>query len=113
MGKLDGKVALVTSGTRGIGLQSVKTLAENGAIVYIGARRLDAAQEICDELAKSNYKAKAVYFDATKEETYKTMVEEVVNDAGKIDILVNNYGGTDARKDSNLVDGDKETFLKR
>ena len=88
MGKLDGKVALVTSGTRGIGLQSVKTLAENGAIVYIGARRLDAAKEICNELAKSNYKAKAVYFDATKEETYKTMVEEVVNDAGKIDILV-------------------------
>ena len=112
MGKLDGKVALVTSGTRGIGLQSVKTLAENGAIVYIGARRLDAAQEICDELAKSNYKAKAVYFDATKEETYKTMVEEVVNDAGKIDILVNNYGGTDARKDSNLVDGDQETFFE-
>ena len=112
MGKLDGKVSFVTSGKRGIGLQSVKTLAENGAIVYIGARRLDAAQEICDELAKSNYKAKAVYFDATKEETYKTMVEEVVNDAGKIDILVNNYGGTDARKDSNLVDGDQETFFE-
>lgn len=112
MGKLDGKIALVTSGTRGIGLQSVKTLAENGAIVYIGARRLDAAKGICDDLAKSNYKAKAVYFDATKEETYKSMVEEVIKDAGKIDILVNNYGGTDAKKDGNLVDGDQETFFK-
>ena len=112
MGKLDGKVALVTSGTRGIGLQSVKTLAENGAIVYIGARRLDAAEEICDELAKSNYKAKAVYFDATKEETYKTMVEEVVNDAGKIDILVNNYGGTDATKDSNLIQWRPRNFFE-
>ena len=112
MGKLDGKVALVTSGTRGIGLQSVKTLAENGALVYIGARRLDAAQEICDNLDSLGYKAKAVYFDATKEDTYKTMVEDVVKDAGKIDILVNNYGSTDAKKDGNLVDGDQETFFK-
>ena len=50
MKRLEGKIALVTSGTRGIGLQTVKTLASNGAIVYIGARRLDAAQDICDEL---------------------------------------------------------------
>ena len=90
MKRLEGKIALVTSGTRGIGLQTVKTLAANGAIVYIGARRLDAAQEICEELEVDNYKAKPVYFDATKEETYKTMVEEVIKDAGRIDILVNN-----------------------
>lgn len=44
MKRLDGKIALVTSGTRGIWLQIVKTLAANGATVYIGARRLDAAQ---------------------------------------------------------------------
>ena len=91
MKRLEGKIALVTSGTRGIGLQTVKTLAANGATVYIGARRLDAAQEICEELEVDNYKAKPVYFDATKEETYKTMVEEVIKDAGRIDILVNNH----------------------
>ena len=90
MKRLEGKIALVTSGTRGIGLQTVKTLAANGATVYIGARRLDSAQEICEELEVDNYKAKPVYFDATKEETYKTMVEEVIKDAGRIDILVNN-----------------------
>ena len=45
MKKLTNKVALITSGTRGIGLQCVKTLARHGAIVYIGARRLDAANE--------------------------------------------------------------------
>ena len=95
MKRLEGKIALVTSGTRGIGLQTVKTLAANGATVYIGARRLDAAQEICEELEVDNYKAKPVYFDATKEETYKTMVEEVIKDAGRIDILVNNFGTTD------------------
>ena len=64
MKKLENKVALVTSGTRGIGLQCVKTLAENGATVYIAARRLDAANEICEELSKLNYRVKSVYFDA-------------------------------------------------
>ena len=56
MKRLEGKIALVTSGTRGIGLQTVKTLAANGATVYIGARRLDAAQEICEELEVDNIK---------------------------------------------------------
>ena len=111
MKKLENKVALVTSGTRGIGLQCVKTLAENGATVYIAARRLDAANEICEELSKLNYRVKSVYFDATKEETYTSMIEDVINDIGKLDILVNNYGSTDTKKDGNLVDGDEETFF--
>ncbi len=111
MGKLDGKIALVTSGTRGIGLQCVKTLAENGAKVYIGARRLEAAEEISKELAEKGLFAKGVYFDATKEETYNTMVEDVIKDAGKIDILVNNYGGTDAKNDKDLVNGDTDVFF--
>ena len=109
--KLENKVALVTSGTRGIGLQCVKTLAENGATVYIAARRLDAANEICEELSKLNYRVKSVYFDATKEDTYTSMIEDVINDIGKLDILVNNYGSTDAKKDGNLVDGYEETFF--
>ncbi|MEG0371395.1 MAG: SDR family NAD(P)-dependent oxidoreductase [Clostridium sp.] len=111
MRKLENKVALVTSGTRGIGLQCVKTLAENGATVYIGARRLEAAQEISRELGELGLVVKGVYFDATKEETYETMVNEVVKEAGKIDILVNNYGGTDSVKDRDLVSGDTDTFF--
>ena len=39
------------------------------------------------------------------------MVEEVIKDAGRIDILVNNFGTTDAQKDKNLVDGDTDTFF--
>ena len=58
MKKLANKVALVTSGTRGIGLQCVKTLAQHGATVYIGARRLEAANQICQELLENGYHAK-------------------------------------------------------
>lgn len=111
MSKLKGKVALVTSGTRGIGLECVKVLSRNGAKVYIGARRLEAAKEIADGLESEGFIARGVYFDATKEETYESMVSEVIKDAGKIDILVNNYGGTDAKNDKDLVSGDTDVFF--
>ena len=90
MKKLRDKVALVTSATRGIGFASALKLAENGATVYLGVRRLEATQEICNKYPK--LKMIPVYFDAYKEETYKNMVEEVINREGKIDILVNNFG---------------------
>ncbi|MBQ8993524.1 MAG: SDR family NAD(P)-dependent oxidoreductase [Turicibacter sp.] len=96
MNKLKGKIALVTSGTRGIGLQCVKTLAQNGATVYIGARRLEVADQICKDLSTQGFTAKSVYFDATKTETYESMIDTVIKEAGRLDILVNNYGGTDA-----------------
>ena len=55
--------------------------------------------------------AKSVYFDATKTETYETMVKTVIEEAGHLDILVNNYGGTDSETDLDLVSGNTETFF--
>lgn len=51
MKRLENKVALVTSATRGIGLASAKKLASEGATVYMGVRRMEVTQNICDELA--------------------------------------------------------------
>jgi 3-oxoacyl-[acyl-carrier protein] reductase len=112
MKKLDNKVALVTSATRGIGLASTLKLAENGATVYMGVRRLEVTQEICDEHAKKGYKMIPVFFDAYDEESYKTMVEEVVAKEGKIDILVNNFGTSNPEEDLDLVNTDEEYFFK-
>ena len=49
MKRLENKIALVTSATRGIGLASAKRLAKEGATVYMGVRRLEVTQQICDE----------------------------------------------------------------
>ncbi|MEF9951969.1 MAG: glucose 1-dehydrogenase [Clostridium sp.] len=111
MKKLDNKVALVTSSTKGIGLASAELLAENGALVYIAARSEELAQEVIKGIEDKGGKAKFVRFDAMDDASMEAMVDTVVENEGKIDILVNNYGGTDVRLDKDLVNGDTTAFF--
>ncbi len=111
MKKLENKVALVTSATRGIGLASALKLAESGATVYMGVRRLEVTQEICDEYAQKGYKMFPVFFDAYQTESYKTMVEEVVSKEGRLDILVNNFGTSSPKDDLDLVNTEEQYFF--
>ena len=105
--RLKEKVILVTASTRGIGLAIVKKCAGEGAQVYMAARNLDRAQEIADALRG----VKCVYNDATKPETFSSMVEDVVQDAGHIDVLVNNFGTSNPGKDLDFAHTDPQIFL--
>ena len=105
--RLKDKVILVTASTRGIGLSIVKKCAQEGARVYMAARDLERAQEIADLISG----VKCVYNDATKPETFSTMVEDVVRDAGRIDVLVNNFGTSNPGKDLNFAHTDPQVFL--
>ena len=105
--ELTEKVILVTASTRGIGLAIVKKCAAEGARVYMAARNLDRAQEIATALNG----VKCVYNDATKPETFTSMVEEVVQDAGRIDVLVNNFGTSNPGKDLDFANTDPQVFL--
>ncbi|MEG0133703.1 MAG: SDR family NAD(P)-dependent oxidoreductase [Clostridium sp.] len=109
--KLKNKVALVTAATKGIGLASAEKLAENGAIVYIGARNEDLANEVIKSILEKGGIAKYVYFNAREAETYTAMVEEVIKNEGKIDILVNNYGGHDVKTDKTILDTKGEDYF--
>lgn len=112
MKKLKDKVALVTSSTKGIGLSCALKLAEQGANVFMGVRRIEATQEICDEYKKENYRMSPVFFDALQKESYETMVEEIISKAGHIDILVNNFGVGRPEEDLDLVNGKEEAFFE-
>ncbi|MDU2687655.1 SDR family oxidoreductase [Paeniclostridium sordellii] len=112
MNKLENKVALVTSATRGIGLASAIKLAQNGAIVYMGVRRLEATQEICDKYKEEGLILKPVFFDAYNIDSYKEMIDTIIKNEGKIDILVNNFGTGRPEKDLDLVNGDEDTFFE-
>ncbi len=105
--RLKDKVILITASTRGIGLAIVKKCAEEGARMYMAARDMDRAQEIANSLSG----VKCVYNDATKPETFSSMVKDVVADAGRIDVPVNNFGTSDPGKDLDFANTDPQVFL--
>ena len=105
--RLANKVVLITASTRGIGLACVKACEKEGAQVYMAARNMSRAQEIANTLNG----VKCVYNDATKPETFCSMIEEVVQDAGRIDVLVNNFGTSNPRKDLDFAHTDPAVFL--
>ena len=105
--RLENKVILVTASTRGIGLAIVKKCAVEGARVYMAARDMDRAREIASDLDN----VKCVYNDATKPETFSSMVEDVVGDAGRLDVLVNNFGTSSPGKDLDFASTDPQVFL--
>ena len=105
--RLKDKVVLITASTRGIGLACVKKCVKEGARVYMAARNVERAQEI----AKTLNDVKCVYNDATNPETFTSMVEDVVRDAGCIDVLVNNFGTSNPGKDLDFAHTDPQVFL--
>ena len=105
--RLKDKVILVTAATRGIGLAIVQKCAREGARVYMAARNMELARSIAANL---NH-VKCVYNDATLPETFLSMVEDVVQDAGRIDVLVNNFGTSNPGRDLDFANTDPQVFL--
>lgn len=92
---LQGKVAIVTGGSRGIGRAIALEMARQGADVAFTGRSLnDNTSSLEDELRALGVKAKAYATDAGDFEAAHTFVDEVVKEFGKVDILVNNAGIT-------------------
>lgn len=93
--QLEGKVALVTGASRGIGKAIALMLAENGADIAVNfAGSTAAAEAVAAEIEKMGRKAILVQGDVSKTEVCAEMVEKVVKELGHIDILVNNAGIT-------------------
>lgn len=109
--KLKDKIVLITASTRGIGLACVKACAKEGATVYMAARNLHLAKEEADKLISQGYNVKYVYNDASKPESYITMTEDVVKEAGRIDVLINNFGTSNPGKDLDFSNTDVDVFL--
>ena len=92
---LNNKTALVTGGSRGIGKSIALKLAEYGADVAITyARSSEAAEEVKAEIEKMGRKAKALQADAVSYDKAEAVISEIVEDWGKLDVLVNNAGIT-------------------
>lgn len=109
--RLKEKVVLVTASTRGIGLACARTCAGEGATVYMAARNLEKAREIAGEMNEQGLRVKCVFNDASQPDSFISMVEEVAAAEGRVDVLVNNFGTSDPRKDLDFANTDPQVFL--
>jgi gluconate 5-dehydrogenase len=91
---LKGKVALVTGGSRGLGLQIAEGLGDMGCKVAITARKADELAEAKKHLSARGIDAHTIVNDLAKIDAIPAMVDEVLKRYGAIDILVNNAGAT-------------------
>ncbi|HEY1721026.1 MAG TPA: SDR family oxidoreductase [Magnetospirillaceae bacterium] len=91
---LSGRVALITGGSRGLGLQIGEALGEMGAKLAITARKQDELDEAVAHLKKLNIEAVAIACDLSKPESIDPLVDRVVKECGTINILVNNAGAS-------------------
>ena len=89
MGKLEGKIALVTGGGSGLGKADCQRLAEEGAVVYVTDVNADAANAVAAEIGGA---AVALRHDVSSEADWQAVYERIASDHARLDILVNNAG---------------------
>jgi NAD(P)-dependent dehydrogenase (short-subunit alcohol dehydrogenase family) len=93
MGKLDGKVGLVTGARRGIGRAIAIELAREGAdVAVIDVKSPEDVNSVVDEIRSIGRRANAVMADVSKPDEVSKMIDRTVQDLGNLDILVNNAG---------------------
>jgi len=92
MGRVEGKVAIVTGGALGIGRATCLLLAKEGAKVAVTDILDREAQKVVDEIKDAGGVAESWHLDVTKEEEVKKVFADVAREFGKIDVLVNNAG---------------------
>ncbi|PKB80773.1 MAG: cyclopentanol dehydrogenase [SAR202 cluster bacterium Io17-Chloro-G9] len=92
MGRLDGKVAIISGGARGQGATEAMMFAREGAKVVLGDVLDEEGKQVEAQINESGGQATYVHLDVTREDDWRSAVETAVDRYGKVDILVNNAG---------------------
>jgi len=97
---MDKKIAFITGGNRGLGLETARELSEQGVHVVIGSRNKKSGEEAVRQLAANGLEIESIQFDVEKKADHKAAYDFLAKKFGRLDILVNNAG---VMKDSDDV----------
>ena len=89
---IEGKVVVITGASSGLGQATARMLSAQGAVVVLGARRVDRIEALAKELSDAGGKALALRTDVTRAADVQRLVDAAVEKFGRIDVLVNNAG---------------------
>ncbi|MET1025765.1 MAG: SDR family NAD(P)-dependent oxidoreductase, partial [Dongiaceae bacterium] len=89
---IQGKVVLITGGGTGLGAETARHLASKGALVAVAGRRKGKLDEVVGQIAEAGGRAGAYQLDVARKDQVKAVVDEVIADFGKLDVLINNAG---------------------
>jgi len=92
LGEFEGKVAIITGGTSGIGTSTAEAFAKEGAKVVVAGRREDKGNEVVEGIGKNGGEAIFVQTDVLKADDIKNMVAKTIDAFGRLDFAVNNAG---------------------
>ena len=108
--ELNGKTAIVTGASQGIGAAAARAFAEQGANVILSARSKSKIDALAEELTSEGYSAKAVACDVSDYAQVRAVVDTAISTFGSVDVLVNNAGVIDPI--SRIADSDPDEWAK-
>ena len=108
---LEGKVAIITGGTRGIGYDIVKKFLDNKAKVVLFGSREESVNKAINNLKEEGYEAIGFYPNLSNLDDVKEAYDEVIKAYGKIDVLVNNAGVSSATPFEKYTEEEYEKFV--
>jgi len=106
------KIALVTGANKGIGLETVRQLAQQNITVLLGARDLARGEVAARELARAGLDVRVLEIDVTKSDSIRQAVAQVERDFGRLDILINNAGVLLHDEDKKISDQPLDVWRK-
>ncbi|MBY0121552.1 SDR family NAD(P)-dependent oxidoreductase [Bacillus sp. S/N-304-OC-R1] len=112
MGRVQGKVALVTGGASGIGLSTAQLMAKEGAKVVIADFNVEGAKQAAEAIVAQGGEAVGVFLDAGNGDSIKEAVDFTVEKFGLLNVLFNNVGLTNLQKDLDVVNMDLDEWDK-
>src|SRR3954467_2885278 len=109
---LTGKIAVITGGGTGIGAATALLLAEHGADVVVAGRTIETLERTVETVtSKTDQQALAVVCDVRDPGQVRTLIDRAVDTFGRLDVLVNNAGGTYLRPIESLTYGDWQNMV--